>query len=100
MADQQGTAPGINNVAVELGKVGKHGAVEVDQASPTAKPAAVEVKLLLSEYSRCTRSRLNGAHHPWATTLPCRTIIRLWGSIAGADSTASRNAAIPAGSTP
>ena len=39
--------------------------------SACANAAAVEVKLLLSEYSNCGRLALYGAHHPSATTRPC-----------------------------
>ena len=41
--------------------------------SATANPTAVDVKLLLSEKSSCSRSGANGAAHPSATTDPCRT---------------------------
>jgi len=66
---------------------------------PGAKAAAVEVKLLLSEYSNCGRSALYGAHHPSATTRPCLTTIRLCISMSGRSSTASRKLRIAAGST-
>src|SRR5262245_17800225 len=45
--------------------------------SATARPTAVEVKLLLSEYSECRASRRYGAHQPSATTWPCRTSMKL-----------------------
>ena len=45
--------------------------------SACANAAAVEVNILLSEYSSCGRPALYGAHQPSATTCPCRTIIRL-----------------------
>ena len=51
--------------------------------SACAKAAAVAVKLLLSEYSNCGRPALYGAHHPSATTRPCRTTIRLCISMSG-----------------
>jgi hypothetical protein len=67
--------------------------------SACANAAAVEVKLLLSEYSNCGRPALYGAHHPSATTCPCRTTIRLCISMSGRSSTASRKLRIAAGST-
>ena len=68
--------------------------------SACANAAAVEVKLLLSEYSSCGRLALYGAHHPSATTRPCRTTIRLCISMSGRSSRASRKLRIAAGSTP
>jgi hypothetical protein len=42
-----------------------------------ANPTAVEVKLLLSEYKACGESGPYGAHHPSATTWPCRRSMKL-----------------------
>ena len=45
--------------------------------SETASPTAVDVKLLLSEKRTCGSSAAYGAHHPSATTCPCRRIMTL-----------------------
>jgi hypothetical protein len=67
--------------------------------SSSANPRAVEVKLLLSEYSNLVRSGVCGAHQPSATTCPCRSTIRLCSSMAGSVSTASTNPSTATGST-
>ena len=67
--------------------------------SACANAAAVEVKLLLSEYSNWGRPALYGAHQPSATTCPLRTSIRLCISMPGWLSRASRKPRIAAGST-
>src|SRR6266487_228727 len=46
--------------------------------SATARPTAVDVKLLLSEYNTCGVSAAYGVHHPSATTEPCRTSMKLF----------------------
>ena len=43
-----------------------------------ARPTAVEVKLLLSEYSACGESASYGDHQPSATTWPWRTSMKLF----------------------
>ena len=59
----------------------------------------MEVKLLLSEYSTCGEAASYGAHHPSATTCPCRTSMKL--CIASRSrSAASTNARTPADETP
>src|SRR6185503_15560942 len=46
--------------------------------SAAANPTAVDVKLLLREYSMCGVRASYGAHQPSATTCPCRTIMTLF----------------------
>ena len=46
--------------------------------SAMASPTAVDVKLLLSEYSECGDSASYGAHQPSATTWPWRTSMKLF----------------------
>ena len=67
--------------------------------SATARPTAVEVKLLLSEYSTCGFSADSGFHQPSATTCPCRTSMKLC-IVSTALSAASTNARIAADETP
>ncbi|MEI9962094.1 MAG: hypothetical protein WDM76_13475 [Limisphaerales bacterium] len=52
----------------------------VSLPSVTAKPMAVEVKLLLKEYSMWFKSGAYGDHQPSTTTWPCRTSMKLWNS--------------------
>src|SRR5687768_1199148 len=65
-----------------------------------ANAAAVEAKLLLSEYSKCGCSGRYGDHQPSAISWPCRMIIKLCISISGADSRVSRKVKMPSGWTP
>src|SRR5215208_1931826 len=65
-----------------------------------ANAAAVEAKLLLSEYSKCGCSGRYGDHQPSAITWPCRIIIKLCISMSGADSRVSRKVKMPSGWTP
>ncbi len=67
--------------------------------SVTAKPTAVEVKLLLVEYRVCLSSGRYGAHQPSAITFPWRSIIILWNSCLSA-AAESRNVRRPADDTP
>src|SRR5437899_4217716 len=60
------------------GKNFSTGSLRLIFPSAIAIPTAVEVKLLLSEYSACGDSALYGAHHPSATTCPCRTSMKLF----------------------
>ena len=61
--------------------------------SAMARPTAVEVKLLLSEYSEWGDAALYGAHHPSATTWPWRSSMKLCiESILSAASTKERTA--------
>jgi hypothetical protein len=62
-----------------------------------ANAAAVEAKLLLSEYSKCGCSGRYGDHQPSAITWPCRMIIKLCISMSGADSRESRKVKMPSG---
>src|SRR5579864_477749 len=48
--------------------------------SLTAKPIAVDVKVLLAEYNVCRSDDLYGSHHPSAITFPWRRIIKLCNS--------------------
>ena len=67
--------------------------------SATARPTAVEVKLLLSEYRTCGWSAAAGCHQPSATPRPCRTSMKL--CIASTPlSAASTNSRPPADETP
>ena len=45
--------------------------------SATARPTAVEVKLLLRDQRTCGLSGASGFHQPSATTCPCRTSMKL-----------------------
>ena len=58
------------------------------------------VNLELLETRTFSNRVVYGDHQPSATTSPCRMIIKLCISMSGADSTASRKAMMPAGSTP
>jgi hypothetical protein len=49
-------------------KVRNHEIVYRHEPSDTARPTAVEVKLLLSEKSMWRYSGIKARHHPWATT--------------------------------
>src|SRR5678816_1607236 len=67
--------------------------------SSTAKPTAVDVKLLLKEYNVCFRSGRYGFHQPSAITFPWRRIIMLCISCFVVE-IASRNSIIPLEETP
>lgn len=55
-----------------------------------ASPTAMAVNDLVSEYSRCGRSAVKGAHHPSATTWPRRTTMSEWHSTESPASRSSR----------
>jgi len=52
----------------------------LNRPSETARPTAVDVKLLLSENITCFSLAAYGAHQPSATTCPCRTNMKLCNS--------------------
>src|SRR5262245_12961704 len=76
----------LNRIALRLaegsagassGKNLRTGSSTLSFPSPTAKPTAVEVKLLLNEKSMCGDSAAYGDHQPSATTCPWRINMKL-----------------------
>src|SRR2546423_489028 len=59
------------------GKNFRTGSSMLNLPSATARPTAVEVKLLLSECMTCGLSGASGFHQPSATTCPWRTSMKL-----------------------
>jgi hypothetical protein len=80
------------------GKKSSTGSSRLSLPSAIARPTAVEVKLLLSEYSSWLVVLSYGDHQPSATTWPWRTSMKLWRPSIG--SSDSRKASTPGDETP